>query len=483
MYHSAKKVYQSTPYFSIPKITENKEVLCMATITKRKNSYLIRVSCGYDINGKQIVHSMTWRPDAEMTQRQIDKELQRQAVLFEDKCRSGQYLDGRIKFADFAEIWLKDYGEKQLKATTVDRYTRQLERINQAIGHIQLGKLQPVHLMRFYDNLEEENIRQDIPYIATVDLKQLIHHAGMNRKEFAKLCGVSTNTVTLAYTGKNIQKKSAQKLAAGLNQKLSDIFQPSTEITTLSPNSIRGYHRVISSLLSTAVQWQLIPSNPCQRVRPPKVEKQESRYLDETEALKLLECLSNEPLQYRAMITMLIYSGMRRGEVCGLKWSDIDFEKQLINIQRELMYLKRHGVYEDTPKTQGSRRIIKIANEPLHLLKIHKMEQNLNRLKCGDQWHDNGYIFPRWNGEPMQPDTLSKWFRRFIQKYDLPPICLHSLRHTNASLLIANGVNITTVSKRLGHSDTSVTASVYAHAIKSADEAAADTLQNIFHIK
>ena len=140
-------------------------------------------------------------------------------------------------------------------------------------------------------------------------------------------------------------------------------------------------------------------------------------------------------------------------------------------------------LFEDTPKTATSNRIIKVADEPLKLLKKHKAEQNIRRLQCGDQWHNNNYVFPNWNGKPMYPAALTSWFKHFLQQYDLPSITLHSLRHTNASLLIANGINITTVSKRLGHTNTSVTASIYAHAIKTADEIAADTLQNIFKIK
>ena len=124
----------------------------MATIKKRGNSYLIRVSCGYDMQGKQIVHSMTWKPEKDMTVKQMEKEAQRQAVLFEEKCKRGLYLSGNIRFADFAEKWFTDYAEKQLKETTKNRIKYLLEQINKAIGHIPLEKIQPIHLIRFYDN-------------------------------------------------------------------------------------------------------------------------------------------------------------------------------------------------------------------------------------------------------------------------------------------------------------------------------------------
>lgn len=135
----------------------------MATIQKRGNSYKIVVSCGYDLNYKQIRRSMTWTPALGMTERQIKKELDRQAVLFEERCRTGQVLDGNIKFADFAEKWFTDYAEKQLRPRTVQRYRDMMQRINAAIGHIRVDRLQPHHLMQFYSNLEESGVRSDRP--------------------------------------------------------------------------------------------------------------------------------------------------------------------------------------------------------------------------------------------------------------------------------------------------------------------------------
>ncbi len=131
----------------------------MATIRKRGNTYQIRVSCGYDSSGKQIEKSITWKPAAGMTKRQIEKELERQKVLFEEKCRTGQFLDGNITFAEFTARWLKDYAEKQLKAKTITGYKNMLPRILAAIGHIKLSKLQPHHLMEFYNSLGETGVR------------------------------------------------------------------------------------------------------------------------------------------------------------------------------------------------------------------------------------------------------------------------------------------------------------------------------------
>lgn len=132
----------------------------MATVTKRGDSYKITVSCGYNLEGKQIRRHTTWKPEPGMTARQIKKELDRQTVLFEERCRSGQVLDGNVTLADFIERWFQDYAEQQLRPTTIAGYRKLLKRTLPAIGHIRLSKLQPHHLMKFYANLAEPGIRE-----------------------------------------------------------------------------------------------------------------------------------------------------------------------------------------------------------------------------------------------------------------------------------------------------------------------------------
>ncbi len=115
------------------------------------------------------------------------------------------------------------------------------------------------------------------------------------------------------------------------------------------------------------------------------------------------------------------------------------------------------------------------------MLREFRVWQAKERLQLGDQWQDSGRVFTTWNGAPIRPDTITGWFHKFVEKNGLPPIHIHSLRHANASLLIASGVNLQTVAKRLGHANVNTTGKIYSHAIKSADEASAETLQDILH--
>lgn len=453
----------------------------MATVQKRGNSYKIVVSCGYDINYKQLRKSTTWTPEPGMTAKQIEKELERQKVLFEEKCRRGQVLDGDIKFADFADKWFKDYAEKQLKPKTLARYKDLIKRINAAIGHIKLDKLQPHHLLSFYNNLQEQGIRDDIKYKCKIDLKAYLKNQNITKTKAAEICNISKTTLDSIYNDNNINEKSAVSICSGLSLKLPATFETINNDKSLSAKTIQHYHGLISSIMNTAVQWQMIPSNPCNRVKPPKLEKKEPRFLDEVQATRLLELIQNEDIRYKTMVMLLLYTGFRRGELCGLEWDDIDFENNVIHVRRSSSYVAEKGVFTDTTKNATSLRCIKAPAAAFEMLKEFRRWQIEQRLKIGDQWQDTNRLFTTWNGSPIHPDTLTGWFHDFISKTDLPYISIHSLRHTNATLQIAGGVPLSTVADRLGHANTSTTGNIYVHAIKSADEAAAETLENILN--
>ena len=447
----------------------------MATIQKRSDGYKISVPCGYDIYGKQIRRTMTWTPEPKMTARQIKKELERQAVLFEEKCRNSQVLGGNIKFADFAEKWFAEYAEKQLKPRTVKTYKILWERILPAMGHIRLDRLRPNHFTEFYANLEENGMRWDTTYRGKEHFTEKLP---TTKCAFAKMAGVSIGTLDAVTAGKNISLRSAKKICEALDLSIDEVFD-TVDRGKLSGKTLLHYHRLLSSMLETAVLWQMIETNPCKRVKAPRVPRTEAAYLDEKEAARMIELLDREPIQYRTMILLLINTGLRRGELCGLEWKDIDFENCVLHVQRNSLYLPERGIYEETTKTLGSQRVIKMPANCVPMLKEYRAWQGQERLKIGDQWYDYDRLFTQWNGKPFYPDTLTSWFHDFVRRSDLPHVTIHGLRHTNATLLIAAGTNLRTVSARLGHSQTSTTANIYAHAIQSADAVAAETLNDI----
>ena len=224
----------------------------------------------------------------------------------------------------------------------------------------------------------------------------------------------------------------------------------------------------------------MITVNPVSRVRAPRVEPSEARYLDEKEAMHLLEIVAQKaPKPYDVFIPLLIFTGMRRGEACGLEWNDIDFDNNLIHIVRSSLYLPEKGIFDSTPKTASSKRVIHIDDDIAALLKSHKQRQENEAAQLGSYRHDSGKVFTRTDGNPLNPGTVTKWFYDFAAENHLPDVCLHSLRHTCASLLLLSHTPISAVAQRLGHSSTATTSRIYIHAIQSADAAAADTLHSI----
>lgn len=456
----------------------------MATHQKRGNSYKITVSLGYDCSGKQIRKNTTWTPEPGMTPKQIEKELLRQKHIFEEKCKTGQVLDGGIRFADFYEIWLKEYAQRTMRTTTIEKNNNYIRRILPAIGHLKLEKIQPHHLLSFYSNLEEDGVRDDYRSRCTCDLKLLAKQNGINQLEMAEKLGLCRATIGRLAKGGCVRRGNAVRVAELLNVEYFEIFEDvdgRSGSKTLSSSTVRKHHELINTILRTAVRWGVIFSNPCDRVDPPKTTKPKPKYLDDGQARHVMHLLDNENPQYQAMIKLFIFTGFRRGELVGLEWDDIDFENSIIHVRRETLYTPGQGIYDDIGKTPTSLRSIKVPEDAIAVLKKYKSWQSEKRLMMGNKWVHTNRVFTANDGTIMNPCVISGWFAQFVKDNDLPDVSIHSLRHTNASLLIAGGAPITTVAQRLGHSNANMTTKTYAHAIKAADQVAADTLQDILN--
>ena len=392
-------------------------------------SYLIRVSAGYALDGTQIKKSMTWKPSQGMTPRQIERELEHQCVMFEEKVKNGFALDGNIRFSDYAERFMS---VKELSLKCRVEYEGLLVRINQGIGHIRLDKLQPMHLQELYKELR---------------------------------------TIKSRRTGEG-----------------------------LSDKTILHHHRLISSILSQACKERLIERNIASRdfMDAPKVKRKEPAYLDDIQAREVVELLhSYDDIRVKTSVLLLIYTGMRRGELCGMEWGDIDYTNSVIHIRRATQYIRDKGLITKEPKNESSIRSLKVPLEVLNLLADYRQWQLAQQQLCGDKWQEsitawfvdgsssklqtvaNSRIFTTEDGGLISPDTINFWIEKLRERYNLPQFTPHSLRHTNITLQIAAGVSIRTIANRAGHSQASTTTNIYAHAIKTADEIASQALDDM----
>ena len=206
----------------------------------------------------------------------------------------------------------------------------------------------------------------------------------------------------------------------------------------------------------------------------PKNEKHEIVIFTKQEAAKVLECLEKEPLQFQTLIQLAIFMGARRGELVALKFSDIDFENHKITVKRSAYKLKGEPTKTKPPKDYESRTVT-IYDSCVELLKMLKEEKIEQAQRLGSKWVNENWVFTQWNGEIMNPDTPTRGFSKFLNKYGLQHRKFHSLRHTSATLLLYSGVNIKQVQGRLGHSNIETT-NKYLHLIEEADVDAANKL-------
>lgn len=455
----------------------------MATITKRGQAYHIMVSCGYDVKNHQIRRCMNWRPEKGMTLRQIEKAVNEAAVLFENKVRQGLVMDSGITFSSFIDRWMTEYAEKQLAPKTYCRYEQFLKRIIPALGHIHMDKLQPIHLIEFYNQLAEDGVRTEQSWVARPALVDKFTERDYTITVFAKNAKIGTTTLSAVLDRKPVARFTAEKMCEAMDVPLSRGFKEKERTTLLGKRTVKHHHALISSILSTAVNWQVILDNPAKRVKAPKAPRLEAKFLDEQQTAKLLEYLDDEPIKYQVMVKLLLYSGMRRGELCGLEWKDIDFDKDMISIRRSSQYVAGKGIFTKDTKTDTSDRTIRLPQVAFDMLKIYRAWQNTERLKIGTDWNDYDRLFTTWDGNAIHPDSITGWFSEFIKRYELPKVTIHSLRHTNITLMIMAGVPLRTVAKRAGHSSTVTTSLIYSHAIQSADEMASGVLEDMLKPK
>jgi len=387
------------------------------SIEKRGDSYRLVCVVGYNLQGRPIKKSKTVHCSK--------KEAKIELAKFVADVQKGMYVEGKsLKFTDFVEIWKRDYGSKELAPSTYKRYLGILEsRIIPFFGHFRVDKIKPTDIMQFYDLLSKDT--------------QIVRRKDNNGKK----------------TGK-----------------------------PLSPKTILEHHRLLRAMLQKAVYWQMIVSNPAERVQAPKTKKPKRKYYDDEQSKALISGLmelTEEQFKYKVAIILTIFTGVRLGELMGLEWDDINFREGIVSINRSSQYLADKGVFTKTPKTESSIRDVAIPDFVVSLLEEYKCWYDEQKYQYGELWVDSNRLFVQADGRPMHPSTISKWFEKFVAQIGLPVINFHGLRHTNATLLIAQNIDVSVVAARLGHAQITTTLNFYVHPIISHNKTAGFALENL----
>lgn len=457
----------------------------MANITKRVNkdgviSYRIRVYVGEDVNGKQLYQSLTWSPKPGMRPTAAEKEAQRQATLFEEKVRQGlASFDGKTRFVDYANRWMEN---TPLAYKTKARYEELLQRINPAIGHISLEKLQAQHLESFYKRLAEPGEKNRGRFATSEKLDKEMRKRKLSRDALGQLAGVAASTVSSAARGNRVSLETADAISSVFDIPVDKMFSVYSDTEGLSPKTIHHHHQLISAILGKAKKERIIPFNVAQEhTTPPKIPRSEAKYLNDEEAQRFLSALLEETdIRAKTALMLLLFTGVRRGELCGLSWPDFNTSDCCLHIRRASQYQKGKSSVEVSTKNKSSTRDIDVPAFIAKVLKEYEFWWKEKRLLLGKDWKGSQKrLFIQDDGKPINPDTINYWMDKFLAKHDFPAITPHSLRHTFATLQITAGVDMRTLQSRTGHSQASTLVNTYSHAIKSAQKKATAALESV----
>ena len=243
--------------------------------------------------------------------------------------------------------------------------------------------------------------------------------------------------------------------------------------------TIEKTHSIIHASMNTAIKYGLIKSNPDRRTEPPRPKKKEMKYLSREDVQKFLEDAKKSGDRNLALFYIAIVTGMRQGELLGLKWCDVDLENGVIAVKRTLKRVPGGGLMLDKPKTEKSRRSIKIGKEGIEILMYQKYCLESEKEEKKELWREEGFVFPSTIGTAMDPSNLVKKFRQALKRAGLKIIRFHDLRHTSAALMLNNGVDILVASRRLGHAKPSITLDVYGHLLSSEQNEVANKIEEL----
>ena len=238
----------------------------------------------------------------------------------------------------------------------------------------------------------------------------------------------------------------------------------------LSTQTVAHLHRLLKQALKKAVKWKMLAINPADMVDCPKIEGCEVAVLTQTELASLINAVEGTLLYMPVLLAST--TGLRRGEVLGLRWRDIDLDRGTLKVTQMLGQV-RNQLYFKPPKTKAGRRTVTLPTITIEALRKHKVKQLEERLKLGLGRDDSGLVFTRPDGQPVIPTSFSRTFCEFVKNRGLPPISFHGLRHSHLSCLMWEGVHPKVISERAGHSSTAITMDTYSHTRPEMQEDAA----------
>jgi integrase len=246
--------------------------------------------------------------------------------------------------------------------------------------------------------------------------------------------------------------------------------------------------RLLHAALAQAVRWRLIPVNPAAGVRAPRATTREIRPLTRAQAAAFVDALVGEETFWRAFFLLALSTGMRLGELCGLRWVDVELDRATVEVVQTIAYVEGEGsqlrgekgrVTKPRAKSRAGGRVLPIDLDLVALLRAHRLVQVARQLHAGPLYKDADLVFPGPVGQPLDDSPIRRTLERLCRTAGVPRITPHDLRHTHATLLLLDGVNVKVVSERLGHATVAITMQTYAHVLPGLQEEAAERIARL----
>ena len=462
----------------------------MACIQKKKLldgtiSYRVQVKAKNQRTGKFEAKAITWKKPLELTETQAKKELQRIALELEERFNKQLNgllaVDNDITFIDYAERWL----EKIKNTRSLNYYVKGrdcLKKFYKYFGNIKLNQITPVMVQGFLDDMMMKRYEKKSARL-TGDLNQYLKSHCIKQVDALKKIGISKSILASANAGYCIRIENAEKICNALGLKYDDYFTTEVQSHAYAKETIMKLKRTLATILADAKRQRLVEHNFASRdyIAPIQGYKKEVKILNDKEAKILANYLHTEPNpRWKIALLTVLFMGLRRGELAGLEWKDIDYENKTMTIARSVQDIVGFGLITKEPKTENSKRTISMPDKLIDYLKEYEVWWLNQKRYLGDRLGDTDRLFCTEDGTDISPGLFRVWLQKTLAKTNLPKVTLHSLRHTNITLQLVAGVNMKTVSARAGHSKASTTSDFYSHFIKNSDIHASEILNKIF---
>ena len=463
----------------------------MATITKRMTksgpTYRIQVKLKDKGSGKTNVYSTTWKPQMGMTPKQMEREVIVYADQYENNLRmsltaaGGDGVSPDTTLADYMKWWL----ERRKEELSVSYYVNcqsAITEIAASIGGYKLRELNPTIIQRFYDDLDRRE-RIIITVCAKPEFQEAVDAARRGERKLKQKLDYDSGPLLAALRGDNIRLEQAEKIAENFGCRTTALFNVKKKKQPYAYETMHKIKRTLRAILSHAKKQRLIVDNyaTADYIDFPKRPSKEIDYMNDEDAkLFYATALAYPDVRCKTAALILLLTGIRRGELCGLEWSNVDLKEGTITIERSVTTVKGVGLVEKDPKTESSKRVISISDKLVAVLMEYKEWYDQYKYDVGDRWHETNRLFISEDGKVMYPGTISYWVHKICDQAGLPHRTVHSLRHTNITMQIAAGVPLVTVAGRAGHARTSTTTDIYSHFLKSSDRTAAEKIEELF---